>query len=175
LRKLHPERLEQSLAMAGQLRKDSYLNPVGWRRLPAILQYLLVGVCNFLFGYGCYAGFVAVYKQFLPPQDLYLAVDLASATATPIGVTASFLTYKFFVFRTRGNYLREWLKCMLVYGAASLPGLFILPVVTKLLLMFQSLREVAPYLAGAIVMGGTTIFTYLAHKNFSFSTQKLNS
>jgi len=134
-----------------------------------LLRYLLVGGFNTLFGYGCYAGFVALYKYALSARYLYLTVDLASITATPIGVTMSFLTYKFFVFRTKSNYMREWLRCMLVYGVSSLPNLFILPVVTKLLLMVRSFRSAAPYLAGAIVMGGTAIFTYIAHKKFSFA------
>ncbi|WP_047488923.1 GtrA family protein [Terriglobus sp. TAA 43] len=132
------------------------------------VRFLLVGVCNTLFGYVCYAAFVAVYKHFLPQHMLYLTVDLASITATPLGVTFSFLTYKFFVFKTKGNYLREWLRCLMVYGAASLPNLILLPLVTKLLMTVQAARGVAPYLAGAIVMGGVALFTYVAHKKFSF-------
>lgn len=136
------------------------------------VRFLLVGVSNTLFGYGCYAAFVAVYKHFLPTHVLYLTVDLASITATPLGVTMSFLTYKFFVFRTKGNYFREWLRCMLVYGAASLPNLILLPLVTRLLMTVHSLRGAAPYLAGAIVMGGVALFTYVAHKKFSFAPSK---
>lgn len=141
------------------------------RLFPAreVLRYLVVGMGNALFGYGCYAGFVALYSHLLPARYLPFTVDLASITATPIGVTMSFLTYKTFVFRTKGNYLKEWLRCFAVYGSATIPGLFILPVLTKLLQSIALLRGIAPYLAGALVMGGTTIYTYLAHKNFSFS------
>ena len=136
----------------------------------AFLRYLMVGAGNTIFGYACYAAFVALYKHMLPPHYIYLTVDLASVSATPLGVTFSYLTYKFLVFRTEGNYLREWLRCLLVYGAASLPGLFVLPVVTRMLLTVPMLHASAPYVAGAIVMGGTAIFTYFAHKHFSFST-----
>ena len=133
------------------------------------VRYLVVGVWNTLFGYACYAGFVALYSRVLPARYLPLTVDISSVTATPIGVTMSFLCYKFFVFRTRGNYLREWLRCMAVYGSATIPGLFVLPWLTQGLEKIGSLHKLAPYLAGAIVMGLTTIYTYLAHKNFSFS------
>jgi putative flippase GtrA len=136
-----------------------------------VLRYVAAGVGNTLFGYACYAAFVALYKHVLPLRYLYLTVDLASITATPIGVTVSFLTYKFLVFRTTGNYLKEWLRCFLVYGVATIPGLFLLPIVTKSLLLIPRLRGIAPYLAGAIVMGGTAVYTYLAHKKFSFSTK----
>ncbi len=137
-----------------------------------VLRYLVVGAGNTLFGYGCYAAFVALYSHLLPPRYLSFTVDLASITATPIGVTMSFLTYKFFVFRTKGNYFKEWLRCFAVYGSATIPGLFALPVVTKVLHGVPRLRGIAPYLAGAIVMGATAIYTYLAHKNFSFSRSR---
>ena len=143
------------------------------RVLPAnqVVRYLIVGVGNTVFGYACYAFFVAIYSRMLPARYLPFTVDLASITTTPIGVTVSFLTYKFFVFRTQGNYLREWLRCFAVYGSATIPGLFILPVITRVLQSVASLEHLAGYLAGAIVMGGTTIYTYLAHKNFSFSNK----
>lgn len=141
------------------------------RLFPAreVLRYLVVGVGNTIFGYGCYAAFVALYSRILPPHYLPFTVDLASITTTPLGVTVSFLTYKFFVFRTHGHYLKEWLRCFAVYGSATIPGLFILPVLTKLLQSINIFHKVAPYLAGAMVMGGTAIYTYLAHKKFSFS------
>jgi len=144
------------------------------RLFPAgeVLRYLIVGVGNTLFGYGCYAFFVALYSRILPPHYLPFTVDLASITTTPLGVTVSFLTYKFFVFRTKGNYLREWLRCFAVYGSATIPGLFILPVVAKVLQSIKPVHNIAGYLAGAIVMGGTAIYTYLAHKKFSFSRRK---
>ena len=134
-----------------------------------IARYAVVGAGNTIFGYCCYAAFVAVYRHALPEPYRYLTVDLASVTATLIGVTVSFLTYKFLVFKTKGNYLREWLRCLLVYGAATLPGLFILPGLTRLLSTVPRLHAVSPYLAGAIVMGGTAICTYLAHNRFSFA------
>ena len=141
------------------------------RLFPAreVLRYLIVGIGNTIFGYACYAAFVALYSRLLPHRYLPFTVDLASITATPIGVTMSFLTYKLFVFRTKGQYLREWLRCLVVYGSATIPGLFVLPLLTKLLVSIPVLSRFAPYLAGAIVMGGTAIYTYLAHKNFSFS------
>ncbi len=135
-----------------------------------LARYAVVGAANTLFGYCCYALFVAVYRHTLPKASRSVTVDLASITATLIGVTVSFLTYKFFVFRTRGNYLREWFRCLLVYGAATLPGLFILPGLTRLLSAVPPLHAVSPYAAGAIVMGGTAVCTYLAHNRFSFAS-----
>ena len=137
-----------------------------------IIRYLFAGGWNTLFGYACYAGCLALYSRVLAARYLPLTVDIASITSTPIGVTMSFLTYKFFVFRTQGNYMREWVRCLAVYGSATIPGLFVLPLVTKGLQQFAFSHKAAPYLAGALVMGLTTIYTYLAHKNFSFSGPK---
>ncbi len=137
-----------------------------------IARYLAVGVWNTLFGYICYAGFVALYTRLLPGRSLGLIADMASVSATPFAVTSAFLCYKFLVFRTRGQYLKEWLRCFAVYGSAAIPGLFALPLVTKALQQSASVRGVAPYLAGAIVAGFTTIYSYLAHRNFTFSARK---
>jgi putative flippase GtrA len=137
-----------------------------------VLRYLVVGSGNTIFGYACFAACVALYSRLLPARYLPFTVDVALVTATPIGITESFLAYKFLVFRTSGNYFREWLRCFVVYGAATIPGLFILPVLVKLLQYSAYLHNLAPYLAGALVMGATAICTYLAHKNFSFATRR---
>ena len=156
------------LAAQGAL-AESTAEPAKLLQPRRLARYAVVGAGNTVFGYCCYAAFVAMYKHVLSAEHRYLTVDLASVSATFIGVTVSFLSYKFLVFRTRGNYLREWLRCLLVYGAATLPGLFVLPFLTKLLMHFAPLREISPYLAGAIVMGATAIGTYLAHSRFSFA------
>ena len=138
-----------------------------------IARYLAVGVWNTLFGYACYAGFVALYSRLLPARSVPLLVDLASVTATPISVTSAFLCYKFLVFHTRGSYLKEWLRCLAVYGSAAIPGLFVLPVLTRALQHAASLRTAAPYLAGLLMTGFTTVYSYLAHRNFTFSAPKV--
>ena len=38
--------------------------------------------------------------------------------ANLIAITVAFLGYKWFVFRTRGNYLVEWIRCFGVYGSS---------------------------------------------------------
>lgn len=135
-----------------------------------VLRYVAVGGCNTVFGYGCYAAFVYLYGHFLPTRYLPFTVDLASVTATPIGVTFSFLTYKVLVFRTEGNWLKEWLRCLVVYGSATIPGLFVLPLLTRLLQSTSRFHgSAAGYIAGAVVMILTAIYTYFAHKNYSFS------
>ena len=140
------------------------------RMLPPaeVIRYLIVGVWNTIFAYVLYSSFVFLYTRFLPHRYLYLTVIAASITAKPIGITMSFLCYKHFVFRTHGNYLREWLRCFAVYGVGMLPELIALPILTQLFLRFTLTHGPAPYLAGAVITVFTATLSYFGHKKFSF-------
>ncbi|SNS98397.1 Putative flippase GtrA (transmembrane translocase of bactoprenol-linked glucose) [Granulicella rosea] len=144
-----------------------------------VVRFLAVGVFNTVFALGCYMVLVTVYGHLLPHKWILAVPDLASISAKPIGITVAFFCYKFIVFRTKGNYLREWLRCFAVYGVGMIPELIALPLITKGLLHFQMLglqhllhlpRHPAPYLAGLIVSVLTAILSYLGHKKFSFKT-----
>ena len=172
------------------------------RRFPKqqFFRYIAVGVWNTLWGYCTYAGCLFFFSHLLPQRYLYLAVIIASLVSTPINITMAYLCYKFFVFRTVGNYLMEWLRCFAVYGLGMLPGLLILSALTRflqtefhvhrapLLALFDRAqiaasghttvtfllhhasdsRAAAGYIAGALVMGFTTISSFVGHQRFSF-------
>ena len=130
-------------------------------------RYLAVGVCNTVFGYGVYAGLTALLTPHLP-----LAYVWASLIGNLIAITFAFLNYKWFVFRTRGNYLREWSRCVVVYGGAMLLGTAVLPVIVYLLRHLTPSDKSAPYIAGAIQMGASVIASFIGHKNFSFAPRR---
>lgn len=133
------------------------------------LRYLAVGGWNTVIGYGLYVLFVHLYSKVLPHRYLPLTVDLASISSTPIAITNSFICYKFFVFHTTGNYLKEWLRCFAVYGTGMIPNLIALPILTRVLQTLPILHGVlAGYAAGAVMIGFTAIYSYFAHKKFSF-------
>jgi len=44
------------------------------------------------------------------------AYILAAALSNLFNITFSYLSYKRFIFKTRGNYVREWMKCVAVYA-----------------------------------------------------------
>lgn len=127
-------------------------------------RYLAVGICNTVFGYSTYAVLTALLTPHIP-----FAYVVALAIAGVVNITFSFLTYKWFVFRTKGNYLREWSRCIVVYGGTMLLGVAILPILVFLLRHFTSADESAPYIAGAIQMGASVIAGFLGHRNFSFA------
>jgi putative flippase GtrA len=126
-------------------------------------RYLLVGLWNTLFGYGAYAGLTAVLAPVVPRS--YIP---ASIIAAPLNITVAYLGYKWFVFKTPGNYLREWSRCIMVYGSAMALGVVLLPLVVFLVRATTGLNRSAPYIAGALLMGFSVIYSFLGHKNFSF-------
>ena len=127
-------------------------------------RYLLVGLWNTIFGYGAYAALTAMLTPHVP-----YAYMVASAVGGLFSITGGFLAYKWFVFKTRGNYLREWSRCILVYSGSVLIGTVLLPVFVYALRHLASLDAAAPYIAGAIVMGLNVIAGFLGHRNFSFA------
>jgi putative flippase GtrA len=133
-----------------------------------LLRYLCVGVFNTLFGYATFALALHLLNHALPQRYLYFTVVLASVVSTPLNITVAYFGYKFFVFRTRGRYLVEWLKCFAVYGTAMLPGLFALSALTRILQANLSHKSMAGYLAGGIVTTFTTLYSFLGHKNITF-------
>ncbi len=161
-------------------------------------RYLLVGGWNTLFGYASFVAILALLNTAAPQRFLYLTVVAASLLSSPLNITVAYLGYKFFVFKTKGNYLREWLKCFAVYGAGQIPGLVALAGLTRLLqaqihrhgpALHTSLatleshlggaslhlierlaqgKSIAGNIAGAIVIGVSTIYSFVGHKKVTF-------
>ncbi|HTU51358.1 MAG TPA: GtrA family protein [Acidobacteriaceae bacterium] len=126
-------------------------------------RYLMVGVWNTVFGYSLYALFTALLMPRVRFGYIY-----ASVASNLIAITVAYFCYKIFIFKTQGNYLVEWLRCILVYGSALLPGLVLLPLLVEGLHYGFHLERSAPYVAGALLTGLTVIYSFLGHKNFSF-------
>ena len=130
-------------------------------------RYLAVGVCNTVFGYGTYALLTFTLTRVVPHSYIF-----ASIITAPVNITFSYLGYKWFVFKTRGNYLREWTRCFVVYGSSMVLGIILLPPVVVLLRWSSGLDRSAPYIGGAVVMGFGVIYSFLGHKKFSFRARE---
>lgn len=177
------------------------------RRLQAIVQriwgaqfirYVAIGVFNTLFGFTSYVTVLLLLNKAVPQRYMYLTVVLASILSTPLNITVAYFGYKFVVFRTQGNYLREWFKCFAVYGTGMLPGLFCLSALTRLtqglihshaptlhaalehieqhlsgrpLLWIEHTahgKSVAGIIAGAVVTAASTVYSYVGHRKVTF-------
>jgi putative flippase GtrA len=167
------------------------------------VRYLCVGVFNTLFGFTTFAVLFTLFSSAVPARYLSLIAPLASIISTPLNITVAYFGYKFFVFRTKGNYLPEWLKCFAVYGTGMLPGLLALGALTRLLqsvIHAQAIplhaclfaveahlsgrplafligiakgNRMAGYLAGAITTGFSTIFSFIGHKKVTFKQKPI--
>jgi len=133
------------------------------------LRYLVGGGWNTVFGYSVFAGIYYVLHSYaIPTANVYWQVITAQTVSTPINITASYFCYKVFVFRTKGNFLREWLKSIGVYGSGFLPGIVLLPLLVKVLLYLPHMQGSAPYIANALLLGVGAIYSFLGHKHFTF-------
>jgi putative flippase GtrA len=140
------------------------------RMLPKgeVIRFLMVGGCNTMLSYMLYAGFGALFTKLFPHLSQVWVADAAMIVSTPISITISFLGFKHFVFRTKGNYLKEWLRCFAVYSATVPASLVIIGIATKMFLLTPIPPHFAKYLAGIVNSGIIASYSYFAHKKFSF-------
>ncbi|MEA3493989.1 MAG: GtrA family protein [Candidatus Margulisiibacteriota bacterium] len=118
------------------------------------INYILVGCYNTIFGYGT---FVALY--YLLHQRIHYLVLVVVAYV--ISITNAYIGYKIFVFRTEGNYLKEYLRFYVVYGFSLVPNLILLPFIVEIFKM-------SPVIGQAFVIAFSAVFNYMGHKHFSF-------
>jgi len=128
-------------------------------------RYLLVGAWNTLFGYGSFAFFTAVLGPMIPHS--YIA---ASVISSLLNISVSFFGYKWFVFKTKGNYLSEWIRCVGVYSGGILFGVLTLPVLVVVIRRNTRFVAQAPYIAGALLTAFIAVYSFVGHKKFSFRT-----
>ncbi len=133
------------------------------KSLLQLARYILVGGFNTVFGYGVFALLNWSFAGLGSYSYMYAAV-----LANLIAITVAFLGYKWFVFRTRGNYLREWIRCLGVYGSSSLIGLAGLPILVPILRPHLRNPAHASYIAAAMLTVVTVVFSFVGHKNISF-------
>ena len=122
------------------------------------VRYLAVGVWNTAFGIGLYW---LVYRLFGQTVH-YLAL------AVPVNVLAianAFLCYKLIVFRTKGNWFCEYVKCFLVYGGGALASM-------ALLWLFVDCFHLNPVVDNVVGTALVVVGSYFGHKYFSFRPRK---
>lgn len=125
-------------------------------------RYLIVGVCNTLIGY-----FSGIYLYFLLKDNLRIV--FISIISSVLSITISFLTYKIFVFKTRGNWIREYIKCYMIYGGISILNIFII-------WLFVDVLKVNIWLSLGSSTLIVTVLSYLGNNFFTFKThnEKIN-
>lgn len=118
------------------------------------VRYLLAGAWNTLFGYSL---MVYLYNVFNKQLHIVVVAFLSSF----IAISMSFITYKCFVYKTKGGWLVEWLRSFIVYGVATLISIF-------LLWLFVEVIKINIYISQALSSILVILGSYFGHRNFTF-------
>jgi putative flippase GtrA len=136
------------------LQKKAVNNPAARQ----LARYLLAGCANTVFGYGIYVALnYALAGRW---QYAYLA---ASVLSNLIAITVAYINYKFFVFKTKKNYLQEYVRFYVVYGFSFVLGLAVLPI-------FVEMFGFDAYTAGALLLPITVLVSFIGHKRYAFQS-----
>jgi len=131
------------------------------------LRYITVGVWNTVFGYCSFMLFTWFFIRLYPANPATMT-SVAYVFSAFVNITVSFLGYKWFVFRTKGNYLREYSRSFSVYlPTLAISAVAIAPL-TVLLRHATPFPREAPYIAGAVLMVITVVLSFLGHRHISF-------
>ena len=129
------------------------------------VRFLVVGAFNtgnsVLVSYAVF--FLLTRHLHLDPR---IIGEITGVLCTVINITIAFLLYKFIVFNTRGNYLREYLRFYIVYAIPTAAGLLLLPILMTLLRRYFGTRTF--YVTQAIITAITVVASYFGHKNVTF-------
>jgi putative flippase GtrA len=118
------------------------------------IKYLLTGgfnaVCGYFLGVGAYLGLRESFH-----------IIFISIVANIFAITISFLTYKIFVFRTSGEWLKEYLKIYLVYGLTAI-------ISTLLIWIFVDILSINIWLSQGLVLFSMFLFSFFLNRSFTF-------
>ena len=123
------------------------------------LRFMLAGAWNFLFGYSVFAGLYWFLNGLV--YD-WLIITIASV----LGITMSYITHKFFTFRSSGCWWHEYLRFNIVYGIQSLFNIL-------LIWIFVTQMRLNAYIIQLMILTMFTLASYWAHKNFSFKKDRI--
>lgn len=118
------------------------------------IRYLLAGGWNTIFGYLL----MVILYELLSNQFHLVSIAILSSF---IAISMSFATYKFFVFKTKGAWVSEWLRSFVVYGVATLFSIFSLWLLVDVI-------DINIYISQAISSALVIFFSYFGHKIFTF-------
>ncbi|HEV2618389.1 MAG TPA: GtrA family protein [Acidobacteriaceae bacterium] len=140
------------------------------RVLPSgeVIRFLMVGGFNTVFSIALAYIFILPVEFFFPKLPRAAVTTIANYAALPLSITVAFLAYKWIVFRTRGNYFKEWIKVFAVYGVSLPFPAVVIPVATSLFLHMHFAPRLVSLLALVTNSGVIACYSYLAHKKFSF-------
>jgi len=122
------------------------------------IRYLIGGGWNTLFGYAVSVG---LYDLLSKNTHILIITTIANV----IAISMAFLTYKVFVFQTKGNWWGEYFRSYLIYGNIVLISIFML----WLMVDFMRLQF---WIAQGLIMVATIFLSYIGHARYTFIANK---
>ncbi len=117
------------------------------------IKYIISGLWNTFFSY---IVFIILYK-FSGISNYFLVLCISQV----VGITNAYLIYKLFVFKTRGNYIKEYLRFYLVYGSTLILNFI-------LIYLFVSILGISPILSQGVIALFVAFIGFIGHNFFSF-------
>ncbi len=127
-----------------------------WFKLSDKIRFLLVGGFNASVSYLIYSAVCLVLGAHL--------YQVALASAWVISSVVSFTTQKFLVFRGKGNWKKEYLKCCTTWVFSYLINAALLEIIVKILHINVFVAQIVATLIAAV-------FTYILFKKFAFKVR----
>ncbi len=127
-----------------------------WFKIPDKIRFLFIGGTNAAISYAIFA--LAVY--ILGPKNYQACVILQWSLSSVF----SYFNQKIFVFATKGNYIKEYLKCCSTWAVS-----YVLNVIILELLVRFAIKNV--YLSQFVSIFLVSVVTYVLFKYFAFKTK----
>ncbi len=124
-----------------------------WDNLPQKLRFLMVGGLNTGVSYALFMLFLFILGQAHYQQALILAWLISSV--------CSFVLQKLYVFKTQGNWLGEYMRCIATWSLGYAINAVTLELVVKYL-------QLQPMIGQIFAIAVTTVVTYVLFKHFAF-------
>lgn len=121
------------------------------------INYIIAGIWNTVFGYIFFAFLYLCFSKIVHYMILFVVSNILS-------ITNAYISYKFFVFKTKSNYLKEYMRFYVVYGFSLLLGIIFLPI-------FVELFHINPLIAQVFIIVITVVISYIGHKEYSFGVR----
>jgi putative flippase GtrA len=120
-------------------------------------RYLIAGAWNTAFGYSFGLAIYYLFEKIVTIYGILLISNIVS-------ITMAFFTHKLFVFKTKGNWLKEYLKSYVVYGVSALIG----AVSIWILVEYFSVKF---WIAQGASILLCVIFSYFANSKYTYSLE----
>lgn len=126
-----------------------------WFKISDKIRFILIGGLNATVSYAIYSCTCLILGA--------NAYQIALAIAWVLSSVISFTTQKFLVFRGRGNWIKEYLKCCSTWFFSYLINAGLLEIFVKYLKLNVFIAQIIATMIAAI-------FTYILFKKFAFKT-----